>query len=70
MKDMKNKRWKRATKRVIGECQRVTGKCVYCNYRKECDRLEEGYDGHLRFSRAFSIIVDIREAYDIMKVCQ
>lgn len=65
---MKNKRWKRAVKKVQGECLRLNGACRKCKYIDECDRLEEEYEGNFKFNDSGVFILDIRKAYDAMKV--
>ena len=65
---MKNKRWKRADKKVQVECMRLDGACGKCNYHLECDRLEEEYDDNFKFNNSGVFILDIRKAYDAMKV--
>ena len=65
---MQNKRWKRAAKKVQGECMRLNGRCEKCNYYLECNRLEDEYDGNFKFDDDGVFILDIRKAYDAMKV--
>ena len=67
---MQNKRWKRAAKKVIGECMRINGACSKCRYMSQCDRLDDEYEGNFKFTDYGVPIVDIRKAYDAMKVYQ
>ena len=67
---MQNKRWKRLAKKVQGECLRINGACRKCNYCSECDRLEDEYDGNFKFDDDGVFILDLRKAYDAMKVYQ
>ena len=67
---MKNKRWKRAAKKVQGECLRLNGACMKCKYIEGCDRLEEEYNDNFKFNDSGAFILDIRKAYDAMKVYQ
>ena len=65
---MQNKRWKRAAKKVQGECLRLNGACMKCKYIEGCDRLEEEYNDNFKFNNLGVFILDIRKAYDAMKV--
>ena len=65
---MQNKRWKRAAKRVQGECMRLDGACKVCKYIAQCDRLEEEYNDDFKFNNSGVFVLDLRKAYDAMKV--
>ena len=65
---MKNKRWKRAAKKVQGECMRLNGACKRCKYTTQCDRLEEEYNDDFKFNNSGVFVLDLRKAYDAMKV--
>ena len=65
---MQNKRWKRAAKRVQGECMRLNGACKRCKYITQCDRLEEEYNDNFKFNNSGVFVLDLRKAYDAMKV--